>query len=444
MKTILDIFLFIVFGLSFALQTPAQNSLVILGEESIQGILSDLKFANIKYINAEKSHPLFITPVKQKEGLNDPGFYSITAYFDHDEEYPDHLLDYMCQSLTYDLAADYNHTGTDYFLWPYPWQKMYNGEVEVIAAAPGMIIHKQDGFNDQSCELNSEPWNGIGILHEDGSSSWYIHLKNNSLTDKSVGEMVDEGEFLGIVGSSGSSMAPHLHFEVYDTKDNLIDPFVGDCNVTTTDSWWQDQEPYKKSGVNRISTNYKMPEFQACPLEEIPNESNSFGLNDTVFLLSYFKNIFQHDTIKISVFRPDQSLYTAWEWVYPLEFATASWTWFYIVPGENDPSGDWTYRLDYKGENFEHIFHYNNPQDIGENLNTQMFSISPNPVLDILFINTDFGISSYCIYNMAGDIVLRNGDSVFNEIEVSSLSNGIYLLEIISPAGQQTIRFLKK
>ena len=37
-----------------------------------------------------------ILPFVLKDVISDPGYYTITAYFDHDTLYPDHLIDYMC------------------------------------------------------------------------------------------------------------------------------------------------------------------------------------------------------------------------------------------------------------------------------------------------------------------------------------------------------------
>ena len=51
-------------------------------------------------------------------------------------------------------------------------------------------------------------------MHADGSVAWYGHMKAGSLTNKAVGQTVSSGEYLGIVGSSGNSTGPHLHFGI--------------------------------------------------------------------------------------------------------------------------------------------------------------------------------------------------------------------------------------
>ncbi len=149
----------------------------------------------------------FDWPVRQKPGVNDPGFYGIANFVD--EDYTANILDYECSNRSYD-----GHQGTDISSWPFSWIKMANDEVEAIAAAAGTIIAKFDGNFDQQCVWTNDPANAIILQHADGSRSWYWHLKKFSLTNKVVGETVSKGEFLGVVGSSGRSSGPHLHFEV--------------------------------------------------------------------------------------------------------------------------------------------------------------------------------------------------------------------------------------
>ncbi len=418
---------------------------------NIPQLIDNIKKQYVQNIDKSKSHPKFTTPVKQKEGTMDPGYYSITGYFDHNELYPDFLSDYYCEDLTYDLSTGYNHEGTDYFLWPFPWKKMVNNEVEITAAAPGIIFHKQDGFFDQSCGENTETWNGIGILHEDGSTSWYIHLKKNSLTEKPIDMPVEQGEYLGIVGSSGKSYAPHLHFEVYNSDDQLIDPFEGPCNNTITESWWQNQEAYKQSALNRIATNNQLPEFPDCPGEEIPNESNTFYPNDSIWLLSYYRNVFFGDTIIVSVFRPGGLLYTTRVWLSPNDFLTSSWLWFPLVLNENEPGGEWTYQTVYKGLTYDHKFQFINAQGIKPAELQKQILLFPNPVTDNLTIdilNTDFQLISLNIYTTFGQTIIHKEQisETKNEysLDVSMLDKGIYFLELNTSEGLQSVKFVKK
>jgi hypothetical protein len=395
------------------------------------------------------SPPKFDLPLKLKDGIDDIGFYTISAYVDHDQFFPGHLLDYACGDLTYDLSSGFNHTGTDFFVWPFPWKRMYNDEVEVIAAAPGILYWKQDGNFDQHCEDNEDPWNGVAILHEDGSTSWYIHLKKNSLTEKFVGEEIAKGEYLGVVGSSGSSLAPHLHFEVYDGDGNLVDPFYGDCNTEIGSSWWNDQMPYKEPAINRITTNDKLPVFPECPEEEIPNEKNQFYPGDTIYLLSYFKNISLNDLVEVSIYRPDNSLFYSWEWNSPWPFYFASWLYFFIIVNEED-FGDWTYRINYAGEDYEAEFKLILPQRVDIHSNKFDIVAYPNPVAEVININfTDRNIEkiNFRLFDLTGKKELDNKNFFLSagvlKIDLSFLEKGIYFLEIYNEKFSSTIKVVK-
>jgi hypothetical protein len=154
----------------------------------------------------------------------------VINFVDHDAGYPNRLQDYMCGTRTYDQANGYNHLGTDITSYPFALRKMDNDEAIVVAAAPGTIVFKEDGQFDRNCSLNMDPWNAVYLRHGDGSATWYGHLKAGSLTAKHVGDPVEAGEFLGVMGSSGDSTGPHLHFEVHDSTGSVIDPFAGPCN----------------------------------------------------------------------------------------------------------------------------------------------------------------------------------------------------------------------
>ena len=100
---------------------------------------------------------------------------------------------------------------------------MDNNQVEVIAAAAGTIVDKADGNFDKNCGSNNLMANYLVIQHTDGSRVLYFHMKKNSLTTKAIGQPVALGEYLGVVGSSGNSSGPHLHFE-YHMGGHARDP----------------------------------------------------------------------------------------------------------------------------------------------------------------------------------------------------------------------------
>ncbi len=218
--------------------------------------------------------PLFQWPLAAASGVTDYGLDAISNFVDQNAAFPDQLLDYNCGTRTYDLDSGYNHKGIDIYTTPFPWHKMDDSEVEVVAAAPGTISYKVDGNYDRNCGFGAGSWNAVYVEHADGSESWYGHMKNGSTTSKGVGKTVVAGEYLGVVGSSGNSTGPHLHFETYDSGDNLIEPFAGACNSLNVASWWATQPAYRDSGLNHLATNFGPPSFNACPEQAARNESD--------------------------------------------------------------------------------------------------------------------------------------------------------------------------
>ena len=83
-----------------------------------------------------------------------------------------------------------------------------------FAVADGTVVEVRDGFPDNPIgriDGRYEKHNGLAIQHGNGEYSWYVHAKNGTLTVKQ-GDRVRRGQKLGLIGNSGGSAIPHLHF----------------------------------------------------------------------------------------------------------------------------------------------------------------------------------------------------------------------------------------
>ena len=301
----------------------------------------------------------FESPVRQNINYDDHGVWGISNFVDHNPMFVNRVQDYNCGSRTYDTSNGYNHSGTDMFSWPFAWQKMDNNQVEVVAAAPGQIILKQGANQDKSCAFNSSNWNAIYIRHSDGSVAWYGHLKQNSLTTKLVGQTVEVGEFLGIMGSSGNSTGPHLHFEVHDKNNKLIDPYVGSCNNTTDRSWWVNQESYSVPKVNKIMTHSAIPLF-GCYDDERPNHEVNFNPGDRVYFATYFRDQSVGSISTHKIIRPDGSVFQEWTTSASRPLSASYRYRSYSLPGI-EHAGTWTFTVDYFGESYSENFYLQDP-----------------------------------------------------------------------------------
>ncbi|HPN53574.1 MAG TPA: peptidoglycan DD-metalloendopeptidase family protein [Anaerolineaceae bacterium] len=318
---------------------------------------------NIQRLGLQRPAAPFTTvlawPVRAAGGLSDPGYHGLSAFVDHNLAYPDQLQDYACGTRTYDLASGVNHEGTDIFSWPFGWYKMDHNEVEVVAAAPGTIVYRQDGNFDRSCGINSNPANAVAILHADGSTAWYLHLKKDSVTAKPVGAAVVSGEYLGVMGSSGASTGPHLHFALYDSGGNWVDPFNGPCNAIP--SWWAAQKPYYDSAINKLTTGLAPPVFPDCPVQETSNARRYFNPGEKIYYTVYYRDQLAGQSSSFTVFRPDGTVSLSWSHASSAaHYAAAYWYWYATLAADAQP-GLWTFRAVYNGRTYFHRFSVGDP-----------------------------------------------------------------------------------
>lgn len=102
----------------------------------------------------------------------------------------------------YVLTAGYGDCGAH-------WASCHTGE-DFAAPTGTPVMSAGDGV------VTFAGWNGaygnsVHVTHPGGLATWYAHL---SRIDTSQGARIGAGDVLGLVGTSGNSTGPHLHFEV--------------------------------------------------------------------------------------------------------------------------------------------------------------------------------------------------------------------------------------
>ncbi len=126
-----------------------------------------------------------------------------------------------------------NVSTVDYFSHPVPGSVLTQGRhgynavdfgaptgTPILAAADGVVI----------VEKGAGKWYGgygnyIVIEHDNGTQTLYSHNSKNLVN---VGDMVKQGQTIALVGSTGRSTGPHLHFEVRGGTN----PWVGVKKLT--------------------------------------------------------------------------------------------------------------------------------------------------------------------------------------------------------------------
>jgi murein DD-endopeptidase MepM/ murein hydrolase activator NlpD len=97
-----------------------------------------------------------------------------------------------------ELAMDYYHRGLDY-------AGGYGSAV--VAPAAGRVVlvgYEKKGFRVHG--------NVVGLDHGQGVVSIFMHLSKINVEE---GEMLDPGDRIGSIGSTGASTGPHLHWGLY-------------------------------------------------------------------------------------------------------------------------------------------------------------------------------------------------------------------------------------
>lgn len=151
----------------------------------------------------------------------------IQQYLDHDPS--NGARDYRGGSMSYD-----GHSGVDLRV---PSMAAQQRGVAVLAAAAGIVKATRDGIADVNVRVvgfesvaSQQCGNAVVIAHEGGWETQYCHLAKGSLRVHQ-GERVDAGTPLGLVGLSGRTEFPHLHFSVFH-DGKLVDPFAVDADTS--------------------------------------------------------------------------------------------------------------------------------------------------------------------------------------------------------------------
>ena len=97
----------------------------------------------------------------------------------------------------------------------------YYGD-DILSVADGTVVRIQDGLEEQTpgsfepgATAASAGGNFVVVDIGDGHFAFYAHMQPGSLTVEE-GDEVTKGEVLGLLGNTGNSDGPHLHFHVMD------------------------------------------------------------------------------------------------------------------------------------------------------------------------------------------------------------------------------------
>jgi murein DD-endopeptidase MepM/ murein hydrolase activator NlpD len=179
-------------------------------------------------------------------------------------------------------AVDYEQLDAD--------DRIYSGEKEVdsytiygqeaIAVADAAVVTVVDGVPEQEPGefpqgVSPEEADGNSVILDIGGGNYvlYGHFQPGSVRVKE-GDRVRRGDVLGLVGSSGNSLAPHLHFHVMDGPLSLASnglPYVVDSfTITGRSAGTEAFDEAEQEGTRLEVTSVDPAErvTQAMPLDQ--------------------------------------------------------------------------------------------------------------------------------------------------------------------------------
>jgi hypothetical protein len=79
-----------------------------------------------------------------------------------------------------------------------------------------------------------------------------------------------------------------------------------------------------------------------------------------------------------------------------------------------------------------------------DDFSAENFSVYPNPVQDVLNINTTSVVDTINVYDVLGKLVLQSQpDAVSPSIDMSTLSSGAYLVQVTIDNASKTVKVIK-
>jgi murein DD-endopeptidase MepM/ murein hydrolase activator NlpD len=151
---------------------------------------------------------------------------------------------------------------------------------EAIAVADGTVVKVTDGVPQQKPgvfpkNITPAEADGNAVILDIGGGNFalYGHFQPDSVRVKE-GERVKRGEVLGLVGNSGNSLAPHLHFHVMDGPLPLasnglpyeVDSFTVTGRSAGTEAFNEAEQKGTRLGVTPVDPAKKVTD--AMPLDQ--------------------------------------------------------------------------------------------------------------------------------------------------------------------------------
>lgn len=150
--------------------------------------------------------------------------------------------------------------------------KAFHSGIDVVPTSSN-IVSVADGKVVVS-EVQESGGESVIIEHQVSGSvyrSGYHHLKENSRTVK-VGDTVKQGQQIGIMGNTGKSTGPHLHFSLqrFNAKEQKFE-YTDPSNIITNNVASKNYSLFDYDN-NKFNNNNLLPPYNNGPLKDNYNK----------------------------------------------------------------------------------------------------------------------------------------------------------------------------
>ena len=257
--------------------------------------------------------------------------WRITNFSDLDPR-PGILRDYRGGQFTYD-TQDGGHNAMD--SGPGTFSAMDKG-MAVVAAADGVVTEIHDGEFDRNTSFATAS-TAANFITVDMGNDWkarYWHLRRDSVSVQ-IGDVVQRGDFLGWMGSSGFSTGPHVHFEL-TWRDHPVETMLD------ADTYWITPPAYPSDYRHVMQSGLSSRNPTASEWDELPENMTTFVRGNQVYFWIIAGAMLPGDTRTVQFLRPDGSVYFEQTDVQGDVFYKAS-QWYYFITLPSDAAlGTWT------------------------------------------------------------------------------------------------------
>lgn len=274
------------------------------GSGSSPGLRYLLAATFILFLPAASPTPSGIKPIKLSMPidctLGDDCF--IQNYVDMDPG--EDAKDFNCGPLAYN-----NHQGTDFRLRN---RNALKRPYSALATAPGKVVqvinNRPDHGFKEGAYSSLDCGNAVMIDHGSGWMSQYCHLAEGSVRVRN-GDIVQNGQPIGFIGSSGGTSFPHLHYAIR-AFNATIDPFIGvsptGCEAEEAETLWDTSVGafYAESAILGFGATRDFPNLNAMEnggLNAVPNEPYA-----PFYVWAHVLGVQKGDTLRFMAFAPDE------------------------------------------------------------------------------------------------------------------------------------------